>query len=207
MITEKDRAYYIGASDVGYVVGNWETKSFRQWYWVKLGISTMNFVSEAMLVGTMYEHPILDSLGIANLEKDKQVIQGRLRVNLDGNTSDTIYEVKTYQYRKKFCVSKQYQQQIWVQMYATGIRKAYLVAYGVTEQEYHNFYCEIVPERVRLYPISYNQVFIETIFLPRFQYITSCFEQETFPTQKKWEQFLTNKTIASPALSHSKQLA
>ena len=106
MISNKDRSFYIGASDTSMVVGNWNTKSFENWWLEKLGLRKNTFSNEATKAGNNYEHKILDALEIPNLEKDKQIIIDRLRVNLDGNTADCIYEVKTYNSEKEFKISK-----------------------------------------------------------------------------------------------------
>lgn len=181
MIASKDRSYYIGASDTAYVVGNWSTLSFQRWYGTKQGFYSMDFESDAMKAGTAYEHRILDSLNIPGMEKDLQVISGRLRVNLDGNTQDAIYEVKTYAHNKGFRVSKAYREQVQVEMYATGLRKAYIVAYGLEEKDYVNYYRDIDHERISWHPIEYDQEFIEGIYLPRLCYLSVCLDRGIFP--------------------------
>ena len=98
MIQDHDRSYYIGASDTIYVIGNWETISFRKWWLTKLGLYASDFQNDAMKAGNAYEHKILQRLAIPEMEMDKQFINGRLRINLDGNTPDRIYEIKTYRY-------------------------------------------------------------------------------------------------------------
>ena len=140
MIQSQDRSYYIGASDTSMVVGNWKTKTFEKWWLEKLGLNKSNFSTEAMKAGNNYEHKILDALEIEGLEKDKQIIIDRLRVNLDGNTNTCIYEVKTHNINKEFKVSKQYWRQAQVEMYASNIRKLFIVAYGLTENDYINFF-------------------------------------------------------------------
>lgn len=182
MIASKDRSYYIGASDTSYVVGNWNTKSFDRWYGVKLGIYSMDYSNDAMKAGTAYEHKILESLG-KRIEMDRQIIQGRLRVNLDGNTDTTIYEVKTYKLEKGFKVSKGYYRQVQVEMYATGLRKAYIVAYGLLEEDYRNFYRDIDESRLSLHEISYDENFIQQIYLPRLRYLSQCLEKGIFPKE------------------------
>jgi len=182
MIADHDRSYYIGASDVGYVVGNWETKSFEKWYLEKAGLYKVDFCNEAMMAGTAYEHQILDSLGIWNMQKDRQIIRGRLRVNLDGDTGDCIYEVKTYRFYNGFKVSKKYREQVCVQMYAAGIRNAYIVAYGLEDKDYNNFYREIDPKRTSLYEISYDPAFIE-YYVERLIYLSLCLDAGRFPTE------------------------
>ena len=85
MISNQDRSKWFGASDTQYIVGNWNTASWRKWWLVKLGFSKNNFQNIYTLAGTHYEHKILDSLG-SPLKKDKQIkIRSlRLRVNYDG---------------------------------------------------------------------------------------------------------------------------
>lgn len=186
MIASKDRSYYIGASDVSFVVGNWETKTFEKWYGTKQGLYSMDFVNEAMMAGTHFEHRILDFLDIPGMEKDKQIIHGRLRVNLDGNTRDTVYEVKTYRLENGFKIPRKYRQQISVQMYAVGFRKAYLVSYGLEEADYNNFFRDIETERLQLHKIDYDQEFIEREFVPKLQILSHCLEEGIFPGRDLW---------------------
>ncbi len=201
MIFSKDRSYYIGASDTSYVVGNWETASFAKWYGTKLGIYESNFTNDSMLAGTAYEHRILESLKIKNLEMDKQIIKGRLRVNLDGNTKEEIYEVKTHNNNKKFVVSKSYRNQVNVEMYAFDIRKAKIVSYALNEEDYKNFYNDIDDERICFYKIEYDKEFIDSIYIPRFCYLSICLEKGRFPNIEefnKWksqERFLISRRI------------
>lgn len=181
MIQSQDRSGYIGASDTSMVVGNWETKTFELWWLEKLGIRKNNLNTEAIKCGNNYEHKILDALEIEDLEKDKQIIQGKLRINLDGNTSDCIYEVKTHKADKIFKVSKQYWRQVQVQMYASNIKKAYIVAYDLGEKEYRNFFTEIEKERIQLIPIEYDEEFIQNEYLPKLNILSDCIERGAFP--------------------------
>lgn len=182
MIASKDRSGYFGASDTDKIVGNHTTKTWRKWWLEKIGIEKSNFTNRAMQAGTYYEHRILNSLGVA-LELDKQVIieDLLLRVNLDGNTADTIYECKTYKLEKGFKVPLKYKMQVWVQMYATGMRKAYIVAYGLTEDDYKNFFNEIDKDRLELIPIEYNEKWINTVFLPKLKYLAECLRKGVMP--------------------------
>ena len=187
MISSNDRSYYIGASDSSFVVGNWSTKTFEEWWLVKLGIAqSSNFRTEAMLAGNNYEHKILDSLEIDGLEKDNQIIKDRLRVNLDGNTKDCIYEVKTYNSAKEFKVSKQYWRQAQVEMYGSGIHKLYIVAYGLNEEDYKNFFSKVSRDRIKFFEVEYDENFINDEYLPRLQILTKCLEEGTFPVKENW---------------------
>lgn len=182
MISSKDRSFYFGASDTSYIVGNWNTKSFEKWWLVKLGFSTNDFSNEAMKAGNNYEHKILDSLNIENLQKDKQIIIDRLRVNLDGNTDNCIYEVKTHKFEKEFKVTKQYWRQAQVEMYASNIFNLYIVAYGLVEKDYINYFNEIDNDRIKKLKIEYDEKFIKEEYLPKLNYLTNCIKEGKFPS-------------------------
>jgi hypothetical protein len=181
LIKNKNRSYYIGASDTKFVVGNWETKTFEKWWLEKLNLNKNNYTNVSMMAGTWYEHKILDSLNIKNLKKDKQVKRGRLRVNLDGNTKDTIYEVKTYKHENGFKALRTYEMQVQVQMYATGIKNAYIVSYGLVESDYKNYFNKIDKSRLSMHKIEYEKGFIEQVYLPRLKYLEKCLKKGIFP--------------------------
>lgn len=183
MILSKDRSGYFGASDTNYIIGNWKTKSFEKWWLTKLGIHKNNFENESMKAGTNYEHKILDSLDIPDLEKDKQIIIDKLRVNLDGNTPTKIYEVKTYNHEKGFKVPKSYINQVIVQMYASNIKSACIVAYGLVEKDYKNYFNEIDKERLSFHEILYDEEFINNVYKPRLEYLTHCLEKGLIPKE------------------------
>lgn len=187
MIANNDRSGFFGASDSSYIIGNWQTKSFNNWWLVKLGLNKIDFTNDAMKAGTNYEHKILDSLDIKGLEKDKQIIIDRLRVNLDGNTAEKIYEVKTYRYENGFKVPKTYVNQVLVQMYASNIKSAVIVAYGLLENEYDNYFCEIDHERLSIHEIEYDEIFIQDEYLPKLEYLTKCLKEGKFPKKEEYE--------------------
>ncbi|MEE0929567.1 MAG: hypothetical protein UIM53_01045 [Acutalibacteraceae bacterium] len=181
MIQSQDRSYYIGASDTSIVVGNWTTKTFQNWWLEKLGLRQNKFTNEAMKAGNNYEHKILDSLNVPGLEKDKQIIKDRLRVNLDGNTRSCIYEVKTYNASKEFKVSKAYWRQAQVEMYASGIRTLYIVAYGLVDNDYKNYFNKIDKRRISMHKVDYDRDFIEKEYLPKLRQLTICLKSGRFP--------------------------
>jgi hypothetical protein len=181
LIQSQDRSGYIGASDTSMVVGNWKTKTFEKWWLIKLGLNKNNFSNEATKAGNNYEHKILDSLEIEGLEKDKQIIIDRLRVNLDGNTSTCIYEVKTHNANKEFKVSKQYWRQAQVEMYASEIYRLYIVAYALEEKDYKNYFNNIEKRRVQLIPVEYDKNFIYKEYLPKLNILTKCLVKGEFP--------------------------
>ena len=185
MIQTQNREGYIGASDTSMVVGNWKTDTFAKWWLEKIGIYKNTFTNESIQAGTNYEHKILDSLEIPNLEKDKQIIIDRLRVNLDGTTEATIYEVKTHNAEKEFKVSKQYWRQVQVEMYALGVRKAYIVDYGLIEDDYNNFFNEIDLNRVHLTLVEYDEEFINNEYLPKLETLTKYLKEGSYPICKE----------------------
>ena len=181
MIQSQDRSVYIGASDTGIVVGNWNTKTFENWWLEKLGLRRNNLKTEAMQAGNNYEHRILEALEIENLQMDKQIIIDRLRVNLDGNSDTCIYEVKTHNIGKEFKVSKQYWRQAQVEMYASEIHKLYIVAYALKEDDYKNFFNKIDKDRIELIEVEYDEDFIQNEYLPKLQILTKKLKIGTFP--------------------------
>ena len=182
MIESKDRSGYFGASDVDKIIGNWNTATFEKWWMQKIGINRDHFDNRYTSAGTHYEHRILESLGIP-MEMDKQVIieDLRLRVNLDGNDTDTIYECKTYIYEKGFKVSKKYKEQVQVQMFATGLRKAKIIAYGLKEEDYDNYFNPIDSDRRGEFVIEYDERWINEVFLPKLTYLAQCLKEGRFP--------------------------
>ena len=183
MIASHDRSGYIGASDTDKVIGNWKTKTWEKWWMQKIGINTDHFDNRYTIAGTNWEHRILDSLQLPDLEKDKQIIieDLRLRVNLDGNTPLRIKEVKTYQWAKGWKTPKKYIDQVRVQMFGSGIHEADIVAYGLQEADYDNFFREIDPERLQEIPVVYNLKWIEDVYLPKLRILADCLKRGVFP--------------------------
>lgn len=167
---------------------NTKTKSFEHWWLIKLGIIHDDFASTAMLAGTWYEHPIIESLSIPQMETDKQILipDLRLRVNLDGNTPDTVYEIKTFKNERGFKLPAKYIQQVNVQMFAWQrefgfLPEARLIAYGLEEEDYVNYMRQIDPNRLLKFTIPYDGKWIEKSFLPALESKKSCLEQGVFP--------------------------
>jgi hypothetical protein len=182
MIAEKDRSGYFGASDTDKIIGNWKTATFEKWWMQKIGINRDHFDNKYTSAGTHYEHRILESLGI-QMELDKQIILDdlRLRVNLDGNDTDTIYECKTYGFEKGFKMPKKYINQVQVQMFASGLRKAKIVAYGLKEEDYDNYFNEIDPDRRSEFVIEYDEKWVNSVYLPKLTYLAECLKEGRFP--------------------------
>lgn len=183
MITDHDRSGYFGASDTDKIIGNWKTKTWEKWWMQKIGINNDHFDNRFTVAGTNWEHRILDSLGLSDLEKDKQIIveELKLRVNLDGNTPFRIKEVKTYQWKNAFKVPRKYINQVQVQMYASGIHEADIVAYGLEEADYDNFFRDIDNRRLKEIPVVYDQSWVETVYLPKLRILADCLQRGVMP--------------------------
>lgn len=182
MIAEKDRSGYFGASDTDKVIGNCKTATFEKWWMQKIGINRDHFDNKYTSAGTHYEHRILLSLGIP-MEFDKQIIieDLKLRVNLDGNDADTIYECKTYKHENGFKMPKKYINQVQVQMFASGLRKAKIIVYGLLDGDYDNYFNEIEPQRRGEFVIAYDERWINEVYLPKLQYLAKCLKEGRFP--------------------------
>lgn len=189
MISNHDRSGYIGASDTKYVIGNWKTKTFEKWWLKKIGIDTTNFNNKYTSAGNNFEHKIIDALGIEDIEKDKQIIKGRIRVNLDANTKDKIHEVKTYVYENGFDLKrhKDYVNQVQVQMYVSEIHQAEIDAYGLLGEDYDNYFNEIDKDRLSVHEIEYDEKWINEVYLPRATYLEKCLIEGKFPTIEDME--------------------
>lgn len=179
MIHNQDRSKWIGASDTAMVMGNWRTKTFARWWLVKLGINHDHFTTGAMLAGTAYEHRILEHIGVEKMDRQIRIRHLRLRVNLDGETRDTVKEIKTYG-SEKFVVSKPYWQQAQVEMFVTG-KKLDIVAYRLTEDDYRNFFNPIDPHRISEHPVEYDPEWVYEKYLPRLKYLAWCLRKRVWP--------------------------
>lgn len=190
MIASKDRSGWFGASDVNYIIGNWTTKSFANWWLEKAAFSSNDFTNEAMLAGTHYEHKILDFIKAPEKDKQIKIPELLLRVNLDGNSETTIFEVKTYRYDKGFKVPIKYKRQVWVQLYASQLKKAYIVAYGLIDSDYKNFFNDIDAKRLSTFEIEPNEMFINEEFLPKLKYLAHCLNEGVFPRKEHFDEWM-----------------
>lgn len=186
MIESQDRCGYIGASDAEKVIGNWKTKTWFNWWMQKIGVVNDHFSNTYTLAGTHFEHRILESIGIP-MELDKQIIieELKLRVNLDGNTKDRIYECKTFKNEKGFILPKKYVNQVQVQMFASGIHKASIVAYGLVKEDYDNFFRPIDPDRRKIIDIPYNEQWIMDVYMPKHNRLRDCLVKGVLPDEAR----------------------
>ncbi len=182
MIHERSRAFWIGASDTRFVMGSWDTDGFRKWWAVKLGKAQCFFQNKQMRAGVAYEHRILDHLGIT--QKDRQIKRGelRLRVNLDGEDKETVYEVKTHG-SEHLHISSAIWQQCQVEHFVTG-KPVEIVAYRMTEAEYENHALSIDESRIRRYPIESDDEWIREKYLPRLRFLADCLKKRCIPVER-----------------------
>ena len=182
MIDSYDRSGYFGASDTDRIIGKWTSNTWLKWWLQKLAINNDRFDNVYTLAGTHFEHRVLQSLGIP-MQLDRQIISEelRLRVNLDGNTDDCIYECKTYKADKPFKLPRKYVNQVNVQMYASDLRRAKIVVYGLQNKDYLNFFGDIDPKRRMIFDIQYDEHFINDIYLPRLIYLAECLKRGIIP--------------------------
>lgn len=186
MIHSKDRSGYFGASDTSILFGNWETPSFQMFWLKKLGLENGNFSNKYTVAGTYFEERIIDSLGLCGISDRQIIIEDlKLRVNYDFETADTIYEIKTYKEGKEFKVSKQYWRQAQVEMFANP-KKLCIVAYPLSDEDYRNIFRTIDKEKLRYFPIEYDEGFINNEYLPRLKYLRDCLIKGVMPRSEEW---------------------
>lgn len=179
MISDKDRSGWFGASDTATIMGSWNTETFAKWWAVKLGIATGFRGNAYTCAGTYYEHAILESIGVTRMDRQILVPEYHLRVNLDGEDDEVISEVKTYVYERGFKPSKAYIGQVRVQMYVAN-KRGRIVAYGLTDREYKNFFCEIEKARLLFFEIEQDETFIQA-YLRRLKVLSRCLDEGVFP--------------------------
>lgn len=185
MISSQDRSYYIGASDVEKVIGNWKTKTWMNWWLQKIAINNARFDNVYTLAGTHFERRILESLGL-DLMYDGQFVNEelRLRVNLDANDDDTNYEGKTTKENiNLFKPPKKYINQTQVQMVGSGFRKTKLVVYQLEEEDYDNFFRPIDPRRLRIFDIPYDEKWVQGVYLPKHLILRDCLVEGVIPDE------------------------
>ena len=82
---------------------------------------------------------------------------------------------------------RNYWEQVQVQMYG-GKKQAELVAYGLTEEDYDNFYLPIDKNRIKIFPIEYDKEWVYTEYLPREKYLEWCLKKRKTPNKEEFER-------------------
>lgn len=181
MIHNHDRSGWFGASDTATIMGNWKTKTFANWWLVKMGITQNHFNSIQMQTGTALEHRILEYIGITKMDRQIRFPSVLLRVNLDGEDRREVTEVKTYS-GDQFHVTKPYWMQSQVEMAVTG-KRLRIAAYRVTPEDYLNWFLPIDPERLSFHPVQFDGEWVVDRYLPRLMYLAECLRKGAFPNE------------------------
>ena len=184
MIANQDRSGWFGASDTDKVLNtNYKTKTFKQWWAVKLGEQEPDFQgSKYTEAGNKYEHPILLNINEKmNLDRQIKIEKHLLRVNYDGDFNGTIYEVKTHKGDKQYETSTSHWRQTQVEMYTyktmaeelelPPFKRLYIVSYALTPEEYFKDYDEVEVDfsRIVFHEVKYDKHFIKEEYLPRLK--------------------------------------
>jgi len=180
MIRNYDRSGWIGASDTVFVMGSWDTKTFRRWWAVKLGINRERFKNIYTQTGTHLEHKILDYLGVRRRDRQIRLRDFRLRVNLDGE-DDVVHEIKTHK-SESFKLSRAYWMQAQVEAFASG-KPVVIEAYRLTEEDYRNWFLPIEAERLSRWPVEYEPDWIRCEYLPRLRRLAECLRKGVLPNE------------------------
>lgn len=151
-----------------------------------------DFSNVQMKCGSLKEHQILDSLTLPLLTKDNQIIKRklRLRINLDGNVGKTIYEVKTHSALKPYKLPLKHWRQVQAQMFGHDSESAYIVAYGLVQEDYDNFYLPIDPDRLQMIKVEFDRKWVEKEYLPKLKYLAYCLTKKIIPKKENFEKWI-----------------
>lgn len=183
MIKNQNRSGWIGASDTYKAMMPFDSKTFRAFWLEKLGVTSGHFRSKAMMAGSWYEHRILDQLGIKRRDRQIRLRPLRLRVNLDGEDRDTIYEVKTYG-GEAFKVSPAYWRQAQAEMFAAR-KKLVIVAYRLLPEDYENYFNPIDLARISFHPVEYDPDWVRSQYCPRLLLLADFLRKGAMPCEGK----------------------
>jgi len=193
MITDFDRAFTFGASDTHYFFMNRKTKTFKEWWDVKMGFSESNVIENKYIIaGTMLEEPVVAcinfnlNLGIITPPTYIWSENPKLKVNLDGLYLGINHEVKTVGFDKWLLAKPdiKHWQQVQVQMLVSKTTRTSLDYYGVMDYEYEISYLvdpDIDFARIRMDEIEYDEEWIEIKYLSELEYLTFCMDTGNFP--------------------------
>jgi len=179
MIKSSDRSGWFGASDTSIIMGSWTTKTFARFWAEKLGLIHNNFTTPQMQAGTHYEHRILETIGIKQMDRQIKIKELRLRINYDGEDDSIIHEVKTYG-KKKFVLVKAYWQQVQVEMFGAK-KKCQIDAYRLLPEDYKNYFNPIDLKRLKFIPVEYSERWIIHEYLPREKILKDFLIRGEFP--------------------------
>lgn len=186
MITNKNRAYWFGASDTYYVMGNWDTATFANWWLEKLGIVRNRLTNRYLEFGNLAEHAIIDAVD-PTIQKGHRPIyipRYRIRVNYDGKKPDYMVEIKTS--ANPLCsLPKQYIMQAQVLMFAGKKTRCLFYVYQTIPEEYDRpYFLQIDKKRIHMFAVSYDPMFIRC-YLNRIRYLKKCLLEQRFANKNE----------------------
>ena len=68
-------------------------------------------------------------------------------------------------------------------MYGYGTTDGEIVSYGLTEEDYRNYFLPIDAERLIHHPVSYDKVWVEQTYLPRLKRLAECLKEGRMPDE------------------------
>lgn len=197
MINQKNKRARVGtfgASDTHYIMGNWATATFLNWWQSKMGIKDISFRNNYTLAGTHKEHQLADwyeQKYNVKLRRDRRhrVPFSKLVINYDCESKEEDIEIKTYKFNadKDWVYPRNYWEQVQVQMYG-GKKKAKILAYGLLEDDYENFYLPTDENRIKIFDIDYDKDWVYNEYLPREKYLEWCLKKRKTPNKEEFER-------------------
>lgn len=190
----------IGASDTRFVMMNFDTKTFQNWWMEKIGIKEhQEFRNIYADTGTMLEAAVIDTYrkmrGLELKNGEEPFISKRynqLVVNLDAYNDTKNIEIKCVKYDKafnwQFKMDVNYYQQVQVQMFATNLRDTTIVAYGLKSEDYdfdNLVNPKIDKDRIFEFDIDYDFEWIEQKYEPRLKYLCKCLDEGLIPREEE----------------------
>ena len=70
-------------------------------------------------------------------------------------------------------------------MFGYGTKEADIVSYGLTEDDYGNYFLPIDKDRLKLHPIVYDEKWTNTVFIPRITYLAECLINGVLPDREQ----------------------
>ena len=187
MIRDRSRSGWVGASDTHALMSSWDSKTFATFMLEKLGLLEKGFSSRRMAAGTFWERRILDAVDVRKRDRQIRCRRLRLRVNLDGEDTSTVFEVKTHE-NEEFRLTRAYWEQCQVEHYATG-KEVCIVAYRLLPEDIDNYYRELDEERLSIHPIDYDEAWINNEYLPRLRVVARCIKERRWPSEGEIARF------------------
>ena len=73
-------------------------------------------------------------------------------------------------------------------MYVSNIHSAEIVAYGLLENDYINYFNDIDKERLSVFEIEYNKEWLEKEYIPKINYLSECLKKQIFPDVEEFRK-------------------